>query len=457
MQSSLTGDPVASSAHDTDQDLAALMKSMNIDPKDLKAPVYDSGYNDVIALMELHAANESEQRGDLPDRPKGMKPVSSQARARYLQRLQAKNKSMRNKDRIGRDLVGLESETCRLSKILLNDQDPCIENIRSSFASTTQELLIKSMKVSRPVSERSRKRDEDAKDQGAVRVKQSYDRMRSSTERLAKRSDAYKVDSFSKYDDSKECTFKPKLRKKAGASRGNDDDAKYSFLDRQEAGERMRREDLQHQIGQTEYEAKVDKKYCPSCGAKQSYDEVKEKRKLCPNCQVEYSRKLTWGSVSKAFFKHEYDYARKVAEKKERIRKEIDEEAKLVEKKVIDPSTGALKVVQEKIVNKNLSAAEEQEFFLRLADKLKRRQEKVNKIEQEVYTQKYPFKPTITKMQRYGSDSEDEDSEVSDPFEAFLERYEEDLEHRREKLPEKYLPSRRSSELEASASTFRTR
>jgi hypothetical protein len=52
--------------------------------------------------------------------------------------------------------------------------------------------------------------------------------------------------------------------------------------------ERARREDLLFQIGKKEYDAIVDKKRCPKCGAKKSYDEVKEKKKLCPNCKVLY-------------------------------------------------------------------------------------------------------------------------------------------------------------------------
>ena len=42
---------------------------------------------------------------------------------------------------------------------------------------------------------------------------------------------------------------------------------------------------------------------CPECGAKQSYDEVKEKRKFCPNCRVEYCAQLSWAKVSNKFFK----------------------------------------------------------------------------------------------------------------------------------------------------------
>jgi uncharacterized protein YbbK (DUF523 family) len=48
---------------------------------------------------------------------------------------------------------------------------------------------------------------------------------------------------------------------------------------RQEAQERSRRQEQEQAIGKAEYDKMIDKKMCPSCGAKQSYDEVKEKRK----------------------------------------------------------------------------------------------------------------------------------------------------------------------------------
>ena len=50
-------------------------------------------------------------------------------------------------------------------------------------------------------------------------------------------------------------------------------------LHRQEAQERSRRQEQDLAIGKADYDKLIDKKQCPSCGAKQSYDEVKEKRK----------------------------------------------------------------------------------------------------------------------------------------------------------------------------------
>lgn len=92
-------------------------------------------------------------------------------------------------------------------------------------------------------------------------------------------------------DDAKNCTFRPTLTStsaESGRAKGShgDDDAKSNFIERQEAAARSRREEQDFSIGKAAYDKLVDKKICPKCGAKQSYDEVKEKRKKCPNCQV---------------------------------------------------------------------------------------------------------------------------------------------------------------------------
>ena len=97
-------------------------------------------------------------------------------------------------------------------------------------------------------------------------------------------------------DEAENCTFRPKLtsstEESGGRKRGGDnDDEKSSFIVRQEATERGRREELEFSMGQAKYDAVVDKKQCPKCTAKQSYDEVKEKRKPCPTCKVQ-SEKL---------------------------------------------------------------------------------------------------------------------------------------------------------------------
>jgi ribosomal protein S27AE len=94
---------------------------------------------------------------------------------------------------------------------------------------------------------------------------------------------------YTLYDEVQNCTFRPKLTSSTAESKGGnrgDEDEKSNFIQRQEATARNHREEREFKMGQADYNAKIDKKTCPQCGAKQSYDEVKEKRKQCPNCKV---------------------------------------------------------------------------------------------------------------------------------------------------------------------------
>ena len=66
-----------------------------------------------------------------------------------------------------------------------------------------------------------------------------------------------------------------------------------------EAAKRRKTEELS---GKAAYDALVDKKHCPKCGAQQKYDEVREKKKECPACKAVYRYKVDWARVSKEFF-----------------------------------------------------------------------------------------------------------------------------------------------------------
>jgi ribosomal protein S27AE len=127
----------------------------------------------------------------------------------------------------------------------------------------------------------------------------SKDDTRKNDDRLSKPKQSSSIDDkrrqyepdmkYTLYDEVENCTFRPKLTSSTAESKGGareDGDEKNNFIQRQEATARNRREELDFKMGQADYAAKIDKKECPVCGAKQSYDEVKEKRKQCPNCRV---------------------------------------------------------------------------------------------------------------------------------------------------------------------------
>ena len=152
--------------------------------------------------------------------------------------------------------------------------------------------------------------DAECKAQQRQEMRTSAERLSSCTVRQPSKSDL-KVDptlGYSTLADAKECYFHPRIngkekKKSRGNRRGrNDDDDeenrpedKFAFINRQEAEERNRRDELEFQIGKAKYDALVDKKACPQCGSKQSYDEFKEKRKSCSVCNVEYCAQVSGG------------------------------------------------------------------------------------------------------------------------------------------------------------------
>jgi hypothetical protein len=262
---------------------------------------------------------------------------------------------------------------------------------------------------------------------------------------------------YSTYDEAKNCTFRPNIHGKDKKSKkkghhDDDDDAndannKFAFVNRQAAIERGRMDDLKFATGKAEYDALVDKKACPQCGSKQSYDEFKEKRKKCAICGVEFCAKVSWAKVSRHFFQSSQEFSQRVAEKKNLLREEIDNEFKCQQRTAIDPQTG--KTVTLKIQPKQkLTPQEEMEFFDRIEAMLVKRQDNIQELEAEVYSKdKFSFKPNIAAAKlkaKNDDDDRDDDDENSDtdPVQAFLRRYHADLELRRDKNPSKYLQSK---------------
>lgn len=265
--------------------------------------------------------------------------------------------------------------------------------------------------------------------------------------------------------DAKNCRFRPITvagvrRKKlaaqqaqngssTGASDDNNrkEDPKFNFINRQEAEERARREDLLFEMGKRDYDALVDKKRCPKCGAKKSYDEVREKKKICPNCKVEYCYAVDWAKISRQFFKKEYSYQRRSQEVRQTLERDLEQER-----------TGGRSMEG----GKTLTPEEEQDFFDRMAERLQRRKEKMDKLASEMYEQPCTFQPSTnsgTLSSRSGSrirsgrdnsvyeeedDWEyDEDGRLKrfDPVQDFNNRFEQDLQYRKEKFPEKFVRS----------------
>lgn len=372
-----------------------------------------------------------------------------------------------------------QSKIARLlnSKFLNSDGErECKESFQLS---SSQEMLFRSMKTARPLSARSATRnDNDTENNNhnknnISRNAKNKKKKLTASEKLRVLNNLTQPTSFeptaamkkkdptlqySLYDDAKECTFKPKLHgnpsSESKGGSGSGEDYKSTFIERQEAEERTRRLDLEFRIGKKAYDALLDKKFCSSCGAKQSYDEVKEKRKKCPNCQVEYRAKTTWTAVEKSFFQREKMYARKAEEERIKKAKEIEDDyIKSTERRQYDRVTGKVVVVSGAESRVIWDEEAEKEFFQRMEQTEKKRQEKIKEIEDNTYGKTCTFKPVTKHRNKDGEEDDenenDEGGNNADKVSAFLSRMEGDLENRKAATPHKFSCKRPPNEFVA--------
>jgi hypothetical protein len=513
----------------TDSDALGLLHQMNVKPLLSPTQVSASAFTDDVAALLKMAGKDPDGQPLKTGGKKGktisgasrhsspkrfQSKTGTHGKDRYLQRLTASRQNSlllgggkSSASSRGRHSGRVASEPSRVSLMLARaeaDEKPYSDRIRNSFRSEMEEMLFRSMHIvqptsslrssrSRPFSATSSRYFSESKDGSGgedddLRHSERWKTMRVNSDRLSTpgthtptRLDK-KFDPtlrYSTYDDAKECTFRPNFHNKKrdaknSHSRRNDsddenegkkEDPKYSFISRQEAEERIRREELNYKIGKKNYDALIYKKQCPKCQAKQSYDEIKEKRKLCPNCRVEYQYLISWQKVSKGFFQKVREYSHKSLDNKDKLVKELDDEFKYVVKKKIDPETQEVFFVKEEIYGKTRTLTKEQEEDF--ADRLKEYKElhdrRMKELEEEIKKEYYPFQPQIKKLlgsgrkfggdeddeemaedfrNHFGGDEDDEDNNA-DAIKAFLNRYEQDLVDRREKMPMRYVPTRK--------------
>ncbi|RYG68901.1 hypothetical protein EON64_04075 [archaeon] len=448
-------------------DALMLLKQMNIEPK-VSATV---GFVDDVQALLDHSEKTLDKGKTMPAASNNTR--ISAMRQRYKDKMgRLTTRSVHSSTSTMRGL-SLTSEPAEVAQLLsLADDKPYGESIRRSFRTEIEEILFRSTYlIQRPHSGGERQSVDSS---GSRDSKKKYEKMRKSADRLSavprkepadwERS-ADRTLRYLTLEEAQECTFRPHLRsaqKKNNREQREDDGAKedprFSFISRQEAEERNRREELQFKMGKKDYDALVDKKVCPQCGAKQSYDEVKEKRKLCVNCRVEYTNPMTWAKVRNKFWKKCQEFSKRVALHKQAIMEEIEREYKFIIKKAVDEQG---KVVEVMVPRSHiLTEEEEQEFFRRIEEKLLEKDAKLKRLDRELYEEKYSFKPTV---KQYKSDNRDSDDDASNAYsddeknvvQAFLQRYEEDMDYRREKLPQKYLKIRRKFDGEADIAPFK--
>ena len=194
---------------------------------------------------------------------------------------------------------------------------------------------------------------------------------------------------YALYDDIENCTFRPNLKHTDGGESGGSgtaaEDSKSNFIDRQEAFERKRRSDQELSAGKNDYDATIDKKFCPACGAKQSFDDVKEKRKKCNMCQVEYRPKLAWGAVKDDFFCRQNDSFVRGGESLKQAERTVLKAERTSTREKFDAATGAIVVEDFTIGDGVWTPAAEREFFDRMKISSDKKEAKLKKLEHSLY------------------------------------------------------------------------
>lgn len=246
--------------------------------------------------------------------------------------------------------------------------------------------------------------------------------------------------------------------KRRDHSPGSDDDrdggktgpGKYSFVERQEAVERSRVDRLNLTVAKATYDALIDKKFCPKCKAKQSYDDIKEKRKKCNNCRVDYVTHIEWNKVKRDFYNRQQKQIEDVEKQRKQLAEEIEREGMKGYKPVYDREKGKI-VLQavdysEHARHQKWDKEMEADFYGRMEEVNQRRLNKVKKLEDEMYGDvgkttlqlrksstgsSGPGKLTDRSLGSLGfGDANGTDAVGMDAVAAFLQRYKEDLERR---------------------------
>eukprot|EP01041_Mallomonas_annulata_P000457 gene457-830_t len=348
------------------------------------------------------------------------------------------------------------SEPSDISKLLRRSQNkPWEKQITKSFSNFTEERLFRNMRIARPstsstssskklsmsqefILEQShrlantKKKNNTLSTEKALRILQIYSRGNTVAERKI----------YAKDDDKLNCTFKPQCVTAQSVEITNDDDdnAKSNFIERQEAFQKELRFSIEKARGKADYDVRLDKKICPICTSKQSYDEVKEKRKKCPNCAVDYQHKINWSAIRKKFYQRQEEYIQKFHEFENFVHEskqfEVEEYRNTIKRAVYDYKTHKMEIKEMETEFPVWTPDVEEDFFNRMMEKLDIKKKKLQELTNTIYNPEvYPFQPNTSTSRSMGSTSSrnrstlygDEFDEDYDPVKEFERRYTVDL------------------------------
>jgi len=133
-----------------------------------------------------------------------------------------------------------------------------------------------------------------------------------SRERLSRRTPRKTGNNKKQCNDEMECIFQPKINRKSKEMVRNSG----AFMKRFQASHETKTMTLELRRAQQEYEAKLNKKMCPSCKAEQSFEESRTHRNKCRDCKIPFRHKLLWQDVQESFLQRAES---KIREKEEKL------------------------------------------------------------------------------------------------------------------------------------------
>jgi hypothetical protein len=402
------------------EDAKMLMQQMGIElkPKPSDSIAIEKDIENLIQNMDSQAAATGTAVSS--SATMGANNKTKPANARYLRALEAKKRQQQQSQTQSSSQHHLRTSTelSDLSKKLIESENSrwCQNFSQTAFKSHNEEMLFRNMQKMVPMKGSKGSSSSSSLAARAVSsheinrqtIKQKQKEFHDSWSQLGRRGGRGREGErmYMRDDDNENCLFQPttnetKKKTQAGGSSPDDEDNEKSqgstfesFIARQEANERARRQDNEASKGKEDYEKySLNKKYCPVCHGKQSYDEVKEKRKNCPNCHVAYRPKTCWGDIEERFYNRQNKYYMKYQQNEEKREKERGDEIGYIEVKKMNQKTGEIRQIKQKGVVRRDENGEiikwtkdlEKEFFHRHEEYEEKIQRKLLQVEREMY------------------------------------------------------------------------
>ena len=224
-------------------------------------------------------------------------------------------------------------------------------------------------------------------------------------EKLAKPVE-HRLYSADKSGKTKETTPKPK---KLSLEDSND------FFERMQTKEAERKEKLQLAAAKAQYDAKVDKKVCRSCGTGQSFEEMTKGRMECRNdqCKAGKHQYLPPSQFKLGSFE---ERMKRSAQRRKLILDRIQDEQKSIISKAASQKTSR--------IQQELKAKIKDDFESRMISDIRERKEKLaTKTVRALVENKYPYKPNLNVPEQLIKNRKGGIDYLSTPSSRYTEEY----------------------------------